>query len=930
MYSQAEHDKAIFYFDVFRDMCCDIDIQEDADCLVLGNEEEKCSYKLSDVNKVFPQVKTLYIGPNVMDIVIRNAMFPNVKKVISDNPMFASGNMLVKHHVLLNAFYQTDDVVIDLKDVFLIKAFAFNGCRAKKFINTADIKVCSEKAFAGSALLKDNPQPIITAGSILVKIAENVDEIEIPEYITMVMPDIRFRKIRKLCLPGLTHPVTTTVRMDDAPPVMAFKNSCELHDFCMTFKTCKEFEIIGEGAYKSVDGIIYSADMSILVKCPAGREGKIVIPDGVVEIAPGAFSNSCIQEVVFPDSLRKLGMSAFSFCKRLERVDFGRGLKEIGDYDNNNCFRGYDAQPGVVLYIENKGSNKECCYDLDIKDDVTELYLMVFDFCLDDNKKQFKNVSKIVILDTCGDLCLPNQMFPNVKEVISCNNHYVVKQNKLLLNKFNRSLINVFGWNTSEAIDMRGIEEIEDGAFWGCQSRVLENCDTDYIKCKEHAFDGSYFLEQKYMNGVFTIDNRILVAVNDDSVVEIPRDINVAVDNLSFGEDDNKEVIIYDINQLRYIPGIKGKLTIKDTSYLTFLQMQDILNYACRVKELNIVDNPFYCTVNNAVFTKDKKVLVYFQNNIKGRYEIPEGTETIWDNAFYGASLSSVKLPESLCYIHANAFCECKLSAVEFNHTMTHFEQCCGNGIFSSCGTFSELEIPGYVKGLSKNMFSNSKINKLVLNEGLESIESGALSGYTAQEITLPKSLKYVGNYNFSQATVIHVTGKRVPYGLLKAVTSTYSYRKDDSEIIITLIVNDKTYYLPRHMPSKLAARLDELFSFYDVVPEDEIDGLFQKDGMNTIDKSLRQDMMICLYDITKKDCYKQLLKNAKKSIVKRLFENGDEKQLIRFFSFGFFASKSLDNFIKLASEKEMVVLVSYLLEEQKKKSPKKSTKFNI
>ena len=64
------------------------------------DEEEKCSYKLSDVNKVFPQVKTLCIGPNVMDIVIRNAMFPNVEKVISDNPMFASGNMLVKQHIL--------------------------------------------------------------------------------------------------------------------------------------------------------------------------------------------------------------------------------------------------------------------------------------------------------------------------------------------------------------------------------------------------------------------------------------------------------------------------------------------------------------------------------------------------------------------------------------------------------------------------------------------------------------------------------------------------------------------------------------------------------------------------------------------------------------------------------------------------------------
>lgn len=340
MYSQTEHDKAIFYFDVLHDECCDIDIQEEADCMVLGNEKEKCFYKLSDVDKVFPQVKTLYIGPKVMYIAIRNSMFPNMEKVISDNPMFASGNMLVRHHILLNAFYQTDDAVIDLKDVFLIKAFAFNGCRAKKFINTTDIKVCSEKTFAGSALLKDNPQPIITAGSILVKVAEDADEIKIPEYITMVVPDVRFRNVHKLYLPGLTHPVVTTVRMDDAPPVIAFKNSCDYSDTVgMTFKTCKEFEIIGEGAYKSVDGIIYSADMSILVKCPAGREGKIVIPDGVVEIAPGAFSNSCIQEVVFPDSLRKIGMSAFAFCKRLERVDFGRGLKEIGDYDNNNCFR---------------------------------------------------------------------------------------------------------------------------------------------------------------------------------------------------------------------------------------------------------------------------------------------------------------------------------------------------------------------------------------------------------------------------------------------------------------------------------------------------------------------------------------------------------------------------------------------------------------
>ena len=599
----------------------------------------------------------------------------------------------------------------------------------------------------------------------------------------------------------------------------------------------------------------------------------------------------------------------------------------------------------VTLYFEEskvKYSYALTCFDIDVDDDVQTLTLisnsheieadyMSYDFR--SVKKQFPHVETLVITKNVINVCVSNMMFPNLKQVVSKNGTHL--SGSMLVRQCNNGRVilqNTFCHSKDYVIDMAGIKEIEDYAFEGCQSENIINTD-DIISCSEKSFYGYpvLFNEQKYVNGVFVVDNRILVAVNDNSVVEIPRDISVVVDNISFGEDVNKEAIVYDINQLRYISNIKCILTIKDTSYLTFSQIQNILDYAYNAKVLNIVDNPFYCTVDNAVFTKDKKVLVYFQKSIKGRYEIPEGTETIWNNAFYGTSLSSVKLPESLCYIRDNAFCECSLlSEVEFNHKITHFEQCCGTGIFSSCGDFAKLEIPEHVKSLSKNMFNNSKINKLVLNEGIESIEQGALSGYTAKEIILPKSLKYIGNYNFSQATTIHVMGKRIPYGLLQAVTSTYSYRKADDEIIITLTVNGKTYYLPRHMPFELATRLDELFSFYDVVPEDEIDGLFQKDAMNSIDKSTRQDMMIRLYDITRKDCYKQPLKNSKKSIVKRLFENGDEKQLIRFFSFGFFASRSLDNFIKLASEKEMVVLVSYLLEEQKKKAPKKSTKFDI
>ena len=625
MYSQAEHDKAIFYFDVFRDMCCDIDIQEDADCLVLGNEEEKCSYKLSDVNKVFPQVKTLYIGPNVID-----------------------------------------------KDI--------------------------------------------------------------------------------------------------------------------TGYGVKHIEVINNKNFVTLDDIVYNKTKTTVVACLAEKTGMVELPEGVTKIEREAFNYCKINSVKFPSTLRLISDNAFADCENLKTIDFGCGLTHVGS--------------SVSWY-------------------------------------------------TFASSGLEKISFPRQVKSIGRGAFYESQLKEITLNE--------------------GLEIIEEDSFMMCLGlksisipktvSTIGRCALSYVK--------NVYAEH------FTED--MLTAIILPPAVRSSQSFTVLT--IDAREDVG-------ICKTFYVP--------------KHLKHKHINTVKCAIFDFlagkNDITNRFYMYSSSMDEKQDTALAIY--KDCKDE--------------------------------QANAFCECKLSAVEFNHTMTHFEQCCGNGIFSSCGTFSELEIPGYVKGLSKNMFSNSKINKLVLNEGLESIESGALSGYPAHEITLPKSLKYVGNYNFSQATVIHVTGKRVPYGLLKAVTSTYSHRKADGEIIITLIVNGKTYYLPRHMPSKLAARLDELFSFYDVVPEDEIDGLFQKDGMNAIDKSLRQDMMICLYDITKKDCYKQLLKNAKKSIVKRLFENGDEKQLIRFFSFGFFASKSLDNFIKLASEKEMVVLVSYLLEEQKKKSPKKSTKFNI
>ncbi|MDR1541965.1 MAG: leucine-rich repeat domain-containing protein [Clostridiales bacterium] len=55
------------------------------------------------------------------------------------------------------------------------------------------------------------------------------------------------------------------------------------------------------------------------------------IPEGVEEISNGAFSGASIEKVVFPSTLKRIGIDAFSDCS-VSSVDFGKSLVEyIGD-----------------------------------------------------------------------------------------------------------------------------------------------------------------------------------------------------------------------------------------------------------------------------------------------------------------------------------------------------------------------------------------------------------------------------------------------------------------------------------------------------------------------------------------------------------------------------------------------------------------------
>ena len=76
-----------------------------------------------------------------------------------------------------------------------------------------------------------------------------------------------------------------------------------------------------DGAYVSVDGILYNKTQTTLIQCPGAKAGAVVIPGSVTRIGTSAFTN-CISltSVTIPDTVTSIGDRAFLACSGLTKI----------------------------------------------------------------------------------------------------------------------------------------------------------------------------------------------------------------------------------------------------------------------------------------------------------------------------------------------------------------------------------------------------------------------------------------------------------------------------------------------------------------------------------------------------------------------------------------------------------------------------------
>ncbi len=116
------------------------------------------------------------------------------------------------------------------------------------------------------------------------------------------------------------------------------------------FSMCESLEsiIVDEGNeyFSSVDGVLFTEDMSTLISYPASKYDKeYTIPETVTTICSYAFSvNKNIKRITIPATVTSIGNYAFAYSA-LQNVTFAEGVTEIPQYS----FYGSDSLVNVTL-----------------------------------------------------------------------------------------------------------------------------------------------------------------------------------------------------------------------------------------------------------------------------------------------------------------------------------------------------------------------------------------------------------------------------------------------------------------------------------------------------------------------------------------------------------------------------------------------------
>lgn len=521
---------------------------------------------------------------------------------------------------------------------------------------------------------------------------------------------------------------------------------------------------VGSARYKSVDGVLFEnkLDGTVLVRMPAGREGSYTIPEGVSEISEGAFLGASLETVIVSKDVIKIGNDAFAHAQQLKSVSFA--VAEVGTDQEltigKRAFAGCKALGSIILPARLSAIELSKYYT-NTSGKIVESRDYAFVDC--------DSLTSIGVAEGSKTYSVFDGMIYSAdgRQLIYCP---VAK-----------------GGEISLAV---GTQSVGAGAFVGCNditSIVIPNTVTYVGECafyglplEKVTFGGKGFSSvtvgdhafascQKLSEVVFEAGNQ--VSVLGEGIFS--GCVSLTEFKISSSVTEIRDNAFENCVRLATITFEGGKKTLEfghnvfyNCTGLTTVQIPSnvskipgIFSGCTSLTEVKVDTNsPYFMSDNGVVFSKDKTEIIYYPQGRGGEYRIPDTVTTIAAGVFNGnKSLTLLVIPNTVSYIGEEAFKGTDIGKIVFEGDAHASELTIAKSAFEKARFEGyDFVLPSHTKHIGEYAFAEIFYQKIVLNEGLETIGDYAFyypSNNNGATLLIPASVVSIGEYCFSGKT---------------------------------------------------------------------------------------------------------------------------------------------------------------------------------
>ena len=479
--------------------------------------------------------------------------------------------------------------------------------------------------------------------------------------------------------------------------------------------------------YEIIDGVLTSSNGNLLLMDE--KTGTLTIPDSVVEIGEGAFSNlSGLKTIIIPSTVKKIAQNAFSYNSTLETVIMQAREKEDGtiegvEYIGVSAFKNCENLITVQMANSVKEIDDQAFYhceklqNITLSDNIKVLKSHTFSDC--------KNLTKIELPENLEEIEIRAFFKCNLKEITLPQKLEKIGDDVFSENR-NLSLIKIEEGNEIfEYDELRGMlfqknNQSQEKNIVFITYLALKSITT--LDIPEGVTGLSLYITSSNIKTVkipSTLKN--ITAQNlPNSVSKIEVDINnasfVVEGDCLYTKDKKRLIICYIKDEIIEKTDFAKELEVVGTrafnkaENLTSIELPDSIlnmeahNFDANVKtvifgeNINYIDplfkgknyliqvsispnNPNYCIEDNVLYNKDKTIIYSVLFEIDGKYIVNDKVNKIDINAFINQS---------------------KLTEIELSENLETIKSAFGN-----CSSLKRIEIPSSVKEISANCFSN-------------------------------------------------------------------------------------------------------------------------------------------------------------------------------------------------------------------------------